>query len=290
MSITFAQRWLGIGALALALPLAASAQQAFTRGSVNLRAGPSNDYPSIARLAPGQSVQVMGCTGGYGWCDVVLPDGLRGWAAATRLNYPYGGGYVPLSGYGASIGVPIVEAVRRVTDLPLDVHLMISEPARYIEAFRKAGADSLTIHVEAVPDPRPVLDRICELGALAGLALNPPTPLSAIETSLPHCDLVLVMSVMPGFGGQSFEASVLEKVRALRADRPELPISIDGGINPTTAAEAVAAGVTQLVAGSAVFRRDGNYAAALAELAKGARRGLLRGGGPAPRPGSPSQP
>ncbi|MEJ8857005.1 SH3 domain-containing protein [Variovorax robiniae] len=108
MSITFSARWLCIGALALALPIAASAQQAFTRGSVNLRAGPSNQYPSIARLAPGQPVQVMGCTGGYGWCDVVLPDGLRGWAAATRLDYPYGGGYVPLSGYGASIGVPIV--------------------------------------------------------------------------------------------------------------------------------------------------------------------------------------
>ena len=83
-----------------------------------------------------------------------------------------------------SIGVPIVEAVRRITDLPLDVHLMISEPAKYIEPFRKAGADSMTIHVEAVTDPRPVLDRIRALGALAGLALNPPTPLSAIEAEL----------------------------------------------------------------------------------------------------------
>jgi len=108
MSITTSLRWIGIGALSLALPMAASAQQAFTRGSVNLRAGPSTDYPSIARLAPGQPVQVMGCTGGYGWCDIVLPGGLRGWAAATRLDYPYGGGNVPLASYGAVIGVPII--------------------------------------------------------------------------------------------------------------------------------------------------------------------------------------
>ncbi|WP_213954566.1 SH3 domain-containing protein [Variovorax sp. dw_954] len=108
MSNTFGMRWIGIGALALMLPLVASAQEAYTRGSVNLRAGPSNDYPLITRLAPGQAVSVVGCTGGYGWCDVVLPDGLRGWAAATRLAYPYGGATVPLASYGAIIGVPIV--------------------------------------------------------------------------------------------------------------------------------------------------------------------------------------
>ncbi|MDM0039095.1 SH3 domain-containing protein [Variovorax sp. J22G21] len=101
-------RWLAVGAVALALPLAAAAQEAYTRGPVNLRAGPSNDYPSITRLRPGQPLEVLGCTSGYGWCDVVLPDGLRGWAAAQRLEYPYRGGNVPLATYGATIGVPII--------------------------------------------------------------------------------------------------------------------------------------------------------------------------------------
>jgi len=101
-------RWVGVGTIALALPLAAAAQDAFTRGAVNLRAGPSSSYPLVATLAPGQSVQVMGCTSGYGWCDVVLPDGLRGWAYAGSLDYAYQEQRVPLAGYGAVIGVPIV--------------------------------------------------------------------------------------------------------------------------------------------------------------------------------------
>ena len=117
----------------------------------------------------------------------------------------------------------MVEAVRRVTRLPLDVHLMISEPARYVERFRRAGADLMTIHIEAVPEPRPLLRQIRKLGAVAGLRLNPPTPVAAVEAYLDDCDLVLVMSVMPGFGGQEFEPVALEKLRRLRAvGRPEL--------------------------------------------------------------------
>ncbi|MBO9514187.1 MAG: SH3 domain-containing protein [Variovorax sp.] len=103
--------WAGIGTLAITLPLAAAAQQAFTRGSVNLRAGPSSSYPLVATLAPGQPLQVMGCTAGYGWCDVVLPDGLRGWAYAGSLDYAYEQQHVPLATYGAVIGVPIVTFV-----------------------------------------------------------------------------------------------------------------------------------------------------------------------------------
>jgi uncharacterized protein YraI len=103
-----ARRWLGIGTLALVLPVVASAQQAFTRGPVNLRAGPSNDYPLVANLAPGQPLQVVGCTSGYGWCDVALPDGMRGWAYAGSLDYAYEEQRVPLVTYGAAIGVPIV--------------------------------------------------------------------------------------------------------------------------------------------------------------------------------------
>jgi ribulose-phosphate 3-epimerase len=170
-----------------------------------------------------------------------------------------------------SIGIPIVEAVRRVTDLPLDVHLMIERPERYLEQFRKAGADGLTIHVEAVPDPRPLLDKIRAMDALAGLSLNPPTELSAIEPSLPHCDLVLVMSVMPGFGGQTFDASTLDKLRTLR-DRHEIDalLEVDGGINAETIGECAEAGAELFVAGVAVFHTD-DYAATIEELQKRAR-------------------
>lgn len=180
------------------------------------------------------------------------------------------GHFVPNLSYGA----PVIKDWRPRTDFPFDTHLMMTDPGRYLDDFIRAGCDVIIFHIEAVPEPVPLLRRIREAGCHGALALNPPTPLSAIEPFLDELDAVLVMSVMPGFGGQAFEPSVLEKVRSLRAARPGLPISIDGGINPTTAAEAVAAGVTQLVAGSAVFRNDGNYAAALAELVQGARRGI----------------
>lgn len=165
-----------------------------------------------------------------------------------------------------SIGIPIVEAVRRITDLPLDVHLMISNPADYVEQFRKAGADSMTIHIEAVRDPRSLLDRIRSLGALAGLSLNPPTPLSAIEPSLSHCDLVLVMSVMPGFGGQKFEEVALEKLSQLSArTNCDALLEVDGGINADTAGACGEAGAELYVAGTSIFR-NGNYRAAIEEI------------------------
>ncbi len=174
-----------------------------------------------------------------------------------------------------TFGAPVIAHWRPHTDFLFDTHLMMSDPARYLDDFVKAGCDVIIFHIEAVPDPSPLLRRIRDAGCQASLALNPPTPLSAIEPYLDELDAVLVMSVMPGFGGQKFEAEVLNKVRALRAARPDLRISIDGGINPTTVEAAIAAGVSQLVAGSAVFRKDGNYAAALAELAQGARRGSV---------------
>jgi len=194
------------------------------------------------------------------------------------------GHFVPNLSYGA----PVAADWRGVTDLPFDTHLMISDPGRYLDDFVRAGCDTLIVHIEVLPDPVPVLRRIRAAGCRASLALNPPTPLAAIEPFLDEVDAVLVMSVMPGFGGQKFDATVLAKVQALRAGRPGLPISIDGGISPSTAADAVRAGATQLVAGSAVFRDDGNYAAALAELAEGARRGGPRGGAPAGSAGPPS--
>jgi ribulose-phosphate 3-epimerase len=177
------------------------------------------------------------------------------------------GHFVPNFTYGMTI----VEAVRRASGLPLDVHLMIEQPQRYIRQFCDAGADVLTIHIEAVPDPRPVLEEIRSLGALAGLALNPPTALSAIEASLPLCDLVLVMSVMAGFGGQEFDETALEKLRELR-DRKDCDplLEVDGGINTQTAGACAAAGAELLVAGSAIFRTD-DYSRAIAELQKAAR-------------------
>jgi ribulose-phosphate 3-epimerase len=170
-----------------------------------------------------------------------------------------------------SFGLPIVEAARRLTDLPLDTHLMISEPGRYLKQFRQAGADLITIHIEAVPEPQPLLERIRALGAGAGITLNPPTPVSHVEDYLESCDLVLVMSVMPGFGGQQFEPVALEKLRRLRAlAGPEMLLSVDGGVNLETIGACAAAGADLFVVGSSLFSQDdyGRYIAALTDVAR----------------------
>lgn len=172
------------------------------------------------------------------------------------------GHFVPNLTYGMTI----VEACRRVTDLPLDAHLMISNPADYVERFVAAGADMVTIHVEAVDDPRPVLETIRASGAAAGLAINPPTTLSAIEDCLDLCDLVLVMSVMPGFGGQAFDPRALGKLRELKdksGDR--VLLEIDGGVNEETIAECARAGADLFVAGSAIFE-TADYEPSMAKL------------------------
>jgi ribulose-phosphate 3-epimerase len=181
------------------------------------------------------------------------------------------GNFVPNITYG----IPIVEAVRRVTELPLDVHMMVAKPAEFVDAFIDAGADSVTIHAEAVDDPRPVLEQIRRRGAAASLAINPPTPLEAIAASLPLCDMVLVMSVMPGFGAQAFEPVALEKLRALRLQYGDkLVLEVDGGVNVGTIAACTAAGAQMLVVGSAIFRRtEQPYEKSLAELNALARTG-----------------
>jgi ribulose-phosphate 3-epimerase len=156
-----------------------------------------------------------------------------------------------------SIGIPVVEAVRRSTDLPLDVHLMLSEPERYIHAFRRAGADLLTIHIEAARNPRSLLDEIRQIGAAAGISLNPVTPVSALEGCLDLCDLVLVMSVMPGFGGQEFNPIALEKLRRLREmTDPNVLLSVDGGVAHDTVGDCARAGADLLVTGSALFSHE----------------------------------
>lgn len=172
------------------------------------------------------------------------------------------GHFVPNLTYG----MPIVQALDRVTDMLLDVHLMISDPARYLPQFIEAGADVVTFHVEAVDDPAPLLDRIESLGAARGLALNPATPLSRVEPYLESCDLVLVMSVPAGFGGQPFDRVALEKLETLAAARKgDFALQVDGGVNPDTIGDCARAGADLFVVGSAIFRRP-DYAEAVSEL------------------------
>ena len=197
-------------------------------------------------------------------------------AVAVHLDV-MDGHFVPNLTYGA----PVIRDWRRVTDFPFDAHLMVSDPGRYLDDYVAAGCDIVVFQIEAVPDPTELIGRIQRAGCRASIALNPPTPLDAIRPYLDHADAVLVMSVMPGFGGQAFDAAVLDKVRALRAERPGLWISIDGGVKPEQATLAAAAGVSQMVVGSGVFRPDGDYAGALAELNAAIRRGTERGGAPA---------
>ena len=173
------------------------------------------------------------------------------------------GHFVPNLTYG----MPIVRGLRRHTDLPLDVHLMISDPLRYAEPMVQAGASSLTFHVEAVQDKdaAAVAREIKSMGVGVGVALNPGTPLSDLDACLPEVDLVLVMSVDAGFGGQSFNPVALEKVEKLRQDHPDLLLEIDGGINAETIAPARAAGCDLFVVGSAIFKQH-DYSAAISAL------------------------
>lgn len=157
-----------------------------------------------------------------------------------------------------SFGPGIVKDLRPVTDLFFDAHLMISHPEQYIEAFRDAGADLICFHYEAVADPAALLKKIRSLGMKAGISVKPDTHCSPLQPLLPLCDLVLVMSVEPGFGGQRFMADMLAKVSWLKEEKDRCGhgylIEIDGGINRETASRAVAAGAEVLVAGTAVFR------------------------------------
>lgn len=154
-------------------------------------------------------------------------------------------------------GMTIIRACKSCTDLPLDVHLMIVQPEKYIEEFRQAGADVITIHSEATDDLSGTLKRIRELDAVSGIAINPGTPVSDIQSNLEFADLVLPMSVEPGFGGQSFNETVLPKFKQLRKlGGEDLLLEIDGGINVDTIATAHEAGVDMFVAGSAIFKKE----------------------------------
>ncbi len=175
-----------------------------------------------------------------------------------------------------TIGPVVVRAVRRATKKPLDCHLMIVEPERYIEAFKEAGADGLTIHIEACVHAHRALQHIKSLGMRAGVVLNPSTHEDTLKYVMDVADLVLVMSVNPGFGGQSFIAEVLPKVRAIRAmidaTGRDIALEIDGGISEQTARVAAEAGARVFVAGNAVFGRP-DYAQAIAAIRRESGRG-----------------
>jgi len=168
-----------------------------------------------------------------------------------------------------TVGPLVVAAVRAVTKLPLDVHLMIVEPERYLEAFARAGADILTVHIETSPHLHRTVQQIRALGKRASVSLNPHTPLDGLEVVLPDLAMVLLMTVNPGFGGQKFIEGVVPKIRALWAeiDRRglDVDIEVDGGVSPETVRTVVDAGANVLVAGSAVFGQA-DYRAAIAAL------------------------
>jgi ribulose-phosphate 3-epimerase len=169
-----------------------------------------------------------------------------------------------------TIGPLVVSAIRPLTRLPLDVHLMIEKPERYLADFVKAGADRLTVHVETSPHLHRTVQAIKELGVPAGVTLNPATPLVTLEHILPDVDLVLVMSVNPGFGGQSYIPSSSAKIRRLRQmldviDSPAA-LQVDGGVKAENAREIVEAGATVLVAGSAIFNQQNSIAENIARI------------------------
>jgi len=176
-----------------------------------------------------------------------------------------------------TIGPLVVEAVRKVTKLPIDCHLMIVEPERYVEAFAKAGADLVSVHAEVSPHLHRTLQAIRAAGARPAIALNPSTPLSSVEWVIGDAEMVLVMTVNPGFGGQKYIEACTQKIRDLRAladaRNPGLEIEVDGGVKPDTAAKVAAAGANVLVAGTAVFgQKDyGQAIGAIRAAAQGAR-------------------
>ncbi|KKB39299.1 ribulose-phosphate 3-epimerase [Bacillus thermotolerans] len=194
-------------------------------------------------------------TGGADWIHVDVMDGH----------------FVP----NITIGPLIVDAIRPVTDLPLDVHLMIENPDQYIEAFAKAGADYITVHAEACPHLHRTVQLIRSYGVKPGVVLNPATPAEGLEYILEDIDLVLLMTVNPGFGGQSFIHSVVPKIRKVKemieSKNLDVLIEIDGGVNTETARLCTEAGADVLVAGSAVYNKQ-NRAQAIADIRKSAEQ------------------
>lgn len=155
-----------------------------------------------------------------------------------------------------SIGAPVIKAMKRACSVPFDVHLMISEPLKYIEDFVNAGADIITFHTECESDINETINKILECGCKAGLAVKPATPVEAVYPYIDKLSMVLVMTVEPGFGGQSFMENMMPKIERLRADFPDIDIQVDGGVNAETIKACAKAGANVFVAGSAVFKSE----------------------------------
>jgi ribulose-phosphate 3-epimerase len=161
-----------------------------------------------------------------------------------------------------TIGPPVIAKLRKVSKLVFDAHLMISEPARYAEPFVEAGADHITFHIEVADDPPELIEKLHDLGCTAGICLNPETPVEAVEQVAPLCDMVLVMTVHPGFGGQKFMPEAAKKVARIREIvGPDVRIEVDGGIDPQTTPIVVSYGADTLVAGNAIFAESDRMAA-----------------------------
>jgi ribulose-phosphate 3-epimerase len=194
-----------------------------------------------------------------------IDEAARAWADYIHVDV-MDGHFVP----NITIGAPVVAAIRPLTSLPLDVHLMIERPERFIADFVKAGADILTVHVEASPHCKSTIKAIKELGVRAGVSLNPATPLSAADEVIHDVDLVLIMSVNPGFGGQPFIPETLPRIEQMRTmidnRKPGIELEVDGGINAENAPDIVAAGADVLVAGNSIFGAEDGISGAMQRL------------------------
>jgi ribulose-phosphate 3-epimerase len=160
-----------------------------------------------------------------------------------------------------TFGPAVVASLRQHSTVPMDVHLMIADPMAYVEDFANAGADMITFHVEATAHPIRVIDKIKELGCQAGIVLNPGTPEEDIEFITEHIDMVLIMTVNPGFGGQAFIPDMVRKIENVRAMMGDRDVEVDGGIDASSAAEVIAAGANVLVAGSYIFQQESYFEA-----------------------------
>ncbi|MCS6864742.1 MAG: ribulose-phosphate 3-epimerase [Gemmata sp.] len=188
-------------------------------------------------------------------------------AGANRIHIDVmDGHFVP----NLSMGSVVVKGLRPITTLPLEVHLMVEDPGRFLDGFVKAGADTLIVHLEVLPDPRPMIEQIRSLGKKVGLAFNPDMAVERIEPFLRDIDLALCMTVFPGFGGQAYIPESTQRIKKLRAmvnmHNPACEIEVDGGIDARTIREAASAGATVFVAGTAIFGAAKGPAAALQEL------------------------
>jgi len=220
---------------------------------MTIKIAPSILSADYARLADGVAEAEAG---GADWIHVDVMDGH----------------FVP----NLTIGPPVISALRKVTTLPIDVHLMVERPHSLLEAVAAAGADYITVHQEATFHLHRTVERVRELGAKPGVSLNPGTPISMLEEILPYVELVLLMTVNPGFGGQEYIPTSTTKIAVLRRQLDEralwgVELEVDGGIAPETAGEVTAAGATVLVAGAAIFNEHGTVADNIAHLRHHAR-------------------